>query len=72
MNYRYPTEVRAKGLAIGLESKQHGYMIDVMSRCIAKGLLVSELGSFILTIFPALTLDQKTAKEGLDIFESCL
>ncbi|OGG29803.1 aminotransferase [Candidatus Gottesmanbacteria bacterium RIFCSPLOWO2_01_FULL_49_10] len=72
MNSRYPTEVRAKGLAIGLESKQHGYMIDVMSRCIAKGLLVSELGSFILTIFPALTLDQKTAKEGLDIFESCL
>ncbi len=72
MNYRYPTEVRAKGLALGLVSSQHGYLLEVMSRCNKKGLLVSELGPFTLTIFPALTIDQKTAKEGLDIFESCL
>lgn len=72
MRFRYPTEIRAKGLAIGLETTQHGYFIDVMNRCLKKGLLVSELGPFALTLFPALVIDRETAKEGLDILESCL
>lgn len=72
MRFRYPTEIRAKGLAIGLETTQKGYFVDVMSRCMKKGLLVSELGPFALTLFPALVIDQETAKEGLDILESSL
>lgn len=72
MRFRYPTEIRVKGLAIGLETTQHGYFIDVMNRSLKKGLLVSELGPFALTLFPALVIDRETAKEGLDILESCL
>lgn len=72
MRFRYPTEVRVKGLAIGLETTQNGYLTDVMSRCLKKELLVSELGPHALTLFPALVIDRKTAKEGLDILESCL
>lgn len=72
MRFRYPTEIRAKGLAIGLETTQKGYFVDVMNQCMKKGLLVSELGPFALTLFPSLVIDRKTAKEGLDILESCL
>lgn len=72
MNFAYPTEIRVKGLAIGLVCQKEGYLIDVMNRCIKKGLLVSELGKTMLTFFPALTIDQKTSKKGLDIFESSL
>lgn len=72
MKFRYQTEVRVKGLAIGLECKENGYLIDVMNNCLKKGLIISDLGSFAVTIFPALTIDKKTAKDGLDIFESCL
>jgi acetylornithine/succinyldiaminopimelate/putrescine aminotransferase len=72
MHFRYPTEIRVKGLCVGLETTQHGYFVDVMNRCMKKGLLVSELGPFALTLFPALVIDRKTAQEGLDILESCL
>lgn len=72
MKFRYPTDIRVKGLAIGLETKQHGYLVDVMNRCMKKRLLVSELGPFALTLFPSLVIDRKTAEDGLDILESCL
>lgn len=72
MRFRHPTEIRVKGLAIGLETTQKGYFADVTSRCLSKRLLVSELGPHALTLFPALVIDRETAKDGLDILESCL
>ncbi|MBI5621042.1 aspartate aminotransferase family protein [Candidatus Gottesmanbacteria bacterium] len=72
MKFSSPTEVRIRGLAIGIESKQPGYLMEVTKRCRENGLLVSELGQNAITMFPALVIDRKTAKEGLDIFESCL
>lgn len=72
MRFRYPTEIRIEGLAIGLEMKQKGYFINVMNRCMKKGVLVSELGPLALTLFPALVIDRKTAQDGLDVLESCL
>lgn len=72
MKFSSPTEVRVRGLAIGIESKQPGYLMEVTKRCRENGLLVSELGQNAITMFPALVIDRKTAKEGLDIFESCL
>ena len=39
-------------------------------RCRRKGLLVSPEGETVLLI-PALTIDAKTAEEGLDILEAC-
>lgn len=72
MRFRYPTEIRIEGLAIGLEMKQKGYFVNVMNRCMKKGVLVSELGPLALTLFPALVIDRKTAQDGLDVLESCL
>lgn len=72
MNFKYPTKIRIEGLAIGLESSEGGYLVDVSNRCLQTGLLMSELGPYMATLFPALTIDRKTAEEGLNIFESCI
>lgn len=72
MTFQYPTKIRIEGLAIGLESSEAGYLVDVSNRCLQSGLMISELGPFMATMFPALTIDQKTTEEGLDILESCL
>lgn len=72
MNFRKPTKIRVTGLAIGLECSEGGYLTDVSGRCLTSGLIISELGPFMATMFPALTIDRKTAEEGLAIFESSL
>lgn len=72
MKFKYPAKIRVKGLAIGVEFKEKDYAVEVVNKCRNKGLLFSELGPYIFTLFPALTIDQKTAKKGLDILESCL
>ena len=72
MKFKYPSEIRTKGLAIGLEFKKGDYALDIMDRAMKKGLLFSNLGSTILTLFPALNIDKKTAKRGLDIFSKSL
>lgn len=66
--YKYPVDIRVQGLAIGLESQKEGYLKEVVSKCLDDGLITSELGSKILTLFPALNIDTETAKEGLKIF----
>lgn len=72
MKYKSPVDIRIKGLAIGLEFKQPGYNLKIISRCLKKGLVISNLNNQIITFFPALTIDEQTAKRGLDIFEDCL
>lgn len=72
MKFKHPAEIRIKGLAIGIEFKKKGYAIEIVNKCIKKKLLISELGPNIITLFPSLTIDKKTAKVGLDIFENCL
>lgn len=72
MKFKYPAEVKVKGLAIGVEFKQGGYAKNIVERCMKKKLLFSELGPFMFTLFPALNIDKKAVKEGLDILETCL
>ena len=73
MKFKYSTDVRVKGLAIGIEFKNGGdYGLDIARKCLAKNLLFSALEPNIITFFPALTIDSKTAKTGLDIFEKCI
>lgn len=72
MKYKCDTEIRIKGLAIGIEFEQDGYSLEILSKCFKSGLLFQDLGENILTLFPALNIDYKTAKKGLDIFEECL
>lgn len=72
MNFKYPAQIRIKGLAIGVEFKTPGYAAEITEKCQSKGLLFSTLGERMFTLFPALNIDMKTAKSGLDILEQCL
>jgi 4-aminobutyrate aminotransferase-like enzyme len=72
MKFRYPAEVRIKGLAIGVEFKKKGYATQLVKKCMRKGLLFSDLGPYIFTFFPALNIDKKTVDKGLKILEKCV
>ena len=72
MKFRREKEIRVKGLAIGIEFEEDGYASEILNKCFKRGLLFQDLGENILTLFPALNIDYKTAKKGLDIFEKCL
>lgn len=72
IKFKYPAEIRVKGLAIGIEFKKKGYAAQVVRRCFKKGLLISDLGPYIFTIFPALNIDEKIAGQGLNILEKCI
>ncbi|TAK96978.1 aspartate aminotransferase family protein [Patescibacteria group bacterium] len=72
MHFRYPAEIRIKGLAIGVEFKDPNYAAEITEKCMHSGLLFSTLGSNTFTLFPTLTIDKKTAKAGLDILEKCV
>lgn len=72
MKFEYPAEVRVKGLAIGVGFKRSGYADKIIARSLKRGLLVADAISRDFVIFPALNMDIKTAKRGLDILERCL
>lgn len=61
-------EIRIKGLAIGLELGREARVTRVVEKCREQGLLVGDDGD-TLVMFPALTIEYETAKEGLDILE---
>jgi 4-aminobutyrate aminotransferase-like enzyme len=67
--FKYPAEIRVKGLAIGVEFKKEGYAKELMDKCRHKGLLFSDLGPYVFTLFPALNIDKKVVEEGLGILE---
>lgn len=73
MSFRSPVEIRIKGLAIGLKFGDTKYAGEVFENATKKKLLIGETSdSSALAMFPALTMSQATAKEGLDIFESII
>ena len=45
---------------------------QLAERCRKAGLLVSAEEDNLLTMFPALTIERKAVREGLDILEGCL
>ncbi|MDD2646952.1 MAG: aspartate aminotransferase family protein [Patescibacteria group bacterium] len=67
MKFKYPANIRIAGLAIGIEFNKKNYALKIVKNCQKNGLLISDCGPYKLTIFPALNIDKKTAKEGLDI-----
>lgn len=71
MNFRYPAEIRIKGLAIGVDFKRGGYAGEFVARARKLGLVLSESGGESFTIFPALNIDPEIAEAGLDILEEC-
>jgi adenosylmethionine-8-amino-7-oxononanoate aminotransferase len=71
MKFRVPVTIRMKGLAIGVEVEEPGYAAKIQEKCLRAGLLFS-VENDVLKLFPALTVEQKIAQEGLDILEACL
>ena len=70
MRFRDDPDIRVVGLAIGIDFDDEKAAERLGKRCRDKGLLVSPEGGTVLLI-PALTIDAKTAEEGLDILETC-
>ncbi|MDB4954392.1 MAG: argD [Myxococcales bacterium] len=70
MPWAVEPELRCRGLAIGIGLDDARYVERIRQRCQDEGLLVfAEDDSLVM--FPALTLDEHTAREGLDILEHC-
>lgn len=72
MNFRYPADIRIKGLAIAVRFKDKQYAQDIIVRCMKSGLLIADATSNDFVMFPSLVMNEKIAKEGLDILESCI
>ncbi len=64
-------EIRIRGMAIAADTGDEDGASKIAERCRKNGLLVTTSGAAI-TMFPPLTLDQRTAKQGLDILASAL
>jgi 4-aminobutyrate aminotransferase-like enzyme len=72
MNFEDLKEIRIRGMAIAVEAgDDEDYVSEIEDRCNKKGLLLTTSGNAI-TMFPAVTLDQRVAKAGLDILEKSL
>lgn len=72
MKFRDPAQIRVKGLAIGVTFSNVNYPTSIISRCMEKGLLLANASGSDIIIFPALDIDEKILKEGLDILEQGL
>ena len=72
MKFRYSAKIRVKGLAVCVDFDNPKYVADIISRSLQKGLMIADTGSTKLVMFPALDIDSKTLKEGLDIMEQSL
>jgi acetylornithine/succinyldiaminopimelate/putrescine aminotransferase len=71
MEFKNPATVRIKGLAIGVDVGDSDYASKLVDKCRRAGLLITDEDD-ALTMFPPLNINQKVAREGLDILEQCL
>jgi adenosylmethionine-8-amino-7-oxononanoate aminotransferase len=71
MKFKKKPEIRIIGLAIGIGFGDSKYPEKIQKKCMKEPLLlVNQEDSIVL--FPALNMDEKTAREGLRILERCL
>jgi acetylornithine/succinyldiaminopimelate/putrescine aminotransferase len=64
--------VRIQGLAIAVELPSAKAAEKLHEDCLKSGLLLPGAEEETMLILPALNIDRKTAKKGLDILEQCL
>ena len=64
-------QIRIRGMAIAAQTGDEDRASKTAERCRKNGLLVTTSGAAI-TMFPPLTLDRRTAKQGLNILASAL
>lgn len=72
MHFRRRPEIRVRGLAIGVEFDGGDDASRIVERARGRGLLLSEEGDALFTMFPALNIEREVAEEGLDVLERCL
>jgi adenosylmethionine-8-amino-7-oxononanoate aminotransferase len=71
MAFKRHAELRIRGLAIAVDFGDDDYASRVQEKCRKAGLLLSSESEGLL-LLPALTIDRRTAKVGLDILEECI
>jgi acetylornithine/succinyldiaminopimelate/putrescine aminotransferase len=69
VEFRKPPTLSIIGMAIGIDVGSEAYASRIEERCRKGGLLVTSQDTSIL-LLPALTLDERTARRGLDILDA--
>jgi diaminobutyrate-2-oxoglutarate transaminase len=64
-------EIRIRGMVITADIGDEDRASQIAERCRKNGLLVTTSGAAI-TMFPPITLDRRTANQGLDLLASAL
>jgi 4-aminobutyrate aminotransferase-like enzyme len=72
MKFKHPVDIRIRGLAIGIECSQPGYITGICQECEKRGLLFGILTDNIVTMFPALNVKKSIAVKAMDILEKSL
>jgi len=67
MKFEPPAKLRIPGMAIGVETGDDDSVSDIVERCREAGLLLASAD--VLTMFPPLTVGEKTANRALTILE---
>lgn len=71
MPFPEDTEIRIKGLAIGVDVKDEEFASEIKKKALEHGLLMNTEGSS-LVFSPALNIEQETVKEGLEILKNLI
>lgn len=72
MKFKYPAEIRIKGLAIGVGFSNKNYAGEIIEKALKNGLLIADATPNNFIIYPAINISYSIAKKGLDILESCI
>ncbi|MCD6019709.1 MAG: argD [Bacteroidetes bacterium] len=71
MKFKSKEEIRIIGLAIAVDLGDSRYAEKIRKKCLKEGLLLG-IQEKSIVLFPALNMEEKTAREGLGILEKCL
>lgn len=69
IDFKYPARIRVKGLAIAVDVGKPDYAERLQKQCLEAG-VVFTVDEALLMLFPCLTIDRETAREGLDVLEN--
>jgi acetylornithine/N-succinyldiaminopimelate aminotransferase len=71
MVWKHPPEIRVSGLALAVDTGDADYARRIANTCRDTGLLL-DVDDETLLMFPALTLDEPTVHEAMDLLEQAL
>lgn len=71
ITFRNESEVRIKGLAIGIDVQDEKYASEIKDKALKSGLLMNTEGTSLLFL-PNFLMSPETVKEGLDLLKTCI